>query len=601
MSIELSEDRLNEESGGTTDTARRDSPANPAFCYVRPIYRWYLPLKSLIDWIAAVLLLIPAVPFIVVAGLLVKLTSHGPIFYCQTRLGKHGRPFTLIKLRTMIDGAEAYTGPVWATSDDPRVTPLGWFLRESHIDEFPQLFNVLFGHMSLVGPRPERPEMVCLLECELAGYRNRLVVRPGITGVAQLRLPADADTDSVRKKMAFDLYYVRNANLWLDARVIFFTGVDWIKSIIGYSRLRRLFAAVRRRLEVPRWSAVASFAPPRNAVGNGGAAQSALLVSPVHSYIYQYEEPLRRVGADGNGRRSPLNVFSVDVEDYFHVNAFSRHVDRRTWPDYESRVVRNTHRVLEILEQYQVRGTFFVLGWVAAEHPQLVRAIQRSGHEIGCHSFWHRSVFDLTPEEFREDLLQGAKAIEEITGERVTAFRAPNFSITERSLWALDILIEEGFRYDSSIFPIYHDTYGIPQARRYPYTIERSQDVLAEFPPSVYRLWKLNIPVGGGGYFRLYPSRLSTYWLRRINQRDERPFMFYVHPWELDPDQPRLPAPWRSRFRHYKNLDKTEQKLHQLLGRFRFGRLSEAIDEELVDSPRLELSGEVHRVDSAPA
>lgn len=277
-----------------------------------------------------------------------------------------------------------------------------------------------------------------------------------------------------------------------------------------------------------------------------------------------------------NENRKMLNALTIDVEDYYHVQAFA--IDPRRWGDYESRVVANTHRVLRILEEHQVRGTFFILGWVADRFPQLVRDIQRSGHEIGCHSFWHRLIYQMTPEEFHEDLKRASAAIGEITGEPVTAFRAPTFSITEKSLWALDVLIEEGYQYDSSIFPIYHDNYGIPNAQRFPHKIEAEKGTLWEFPPSVHRFLSYNLPVSGGGYFRLYPVRLSIHWLRRINRRENQPFMFYFHPWELDPGQPRLPGSLRSRFRHYQNLRSTERKLHRLLRTFRFGPVSEALN-----------------------
>jgi len=266
------------------------------------------------------------------------------------------------------------------------------------------------------------------------------------------------------------------------------------------------------------------------------------------------------------------NAFTVDVEDYFHVQAFADRIPRDTWDDYESRVVANTHQVLRLLDQHQTRGTFFILGWVADRHPELVRDIQKSGHEIGCHSYWHRLIYDMTPEEFRDDLRRATEILSEITGEPITAFRAPCFSITDRSLWALDILIEEGYRFDSSIFPVHHDNYGIPNAERFPHTIERPAGSLFEFPPSVYRIGKFNLPIAGGGYFRLYPIRFSLHCLQSINRRYHQPFMFYIHPWELDPDQPRQPAGWKSRFRHYQNLNTTERKLHRLLDVCRLSR-----------------------------
>lgn len=273
----------------------------------------------------------------------------------------------------------------------------------------------------------------------------------------------------------------------------------------------------------------------------------------------------------------PVNAFSVDVEDYYHVSGFAGDIDHRTWGDFESRVVANTHRVLRLLDRRQVPATFFVLGWVARRFPGLVRDIQRSGHELGSHSYWHRLVYDLTPDAFRRDLVESRAAIEEAAGERVTAYRAPSFSITKRSLWALDILAAEGFLSDSSIFPIYHDRYGMPGAEPFLHRRATSRGALWEFPPSVARVGRLNLPVSGGGYFRLYPLRLTLRSLASINRRGE-PFMFYIHPWELDPDQPRLALGSRlCRARHYVNLRTTERKLDRLLGCFQFGRLSDTI------------------------
>lgn len=280
----------------------------------------------------------------------------------------------------------------------------------------------------------------------------------------------------------------------------------------------------------------------------------------------------------------PVNAFTVDVEDYYHVSGFADRIAPDDWDSYESRVVPSTRRILELLDGCSVRGTFFVLGWVADRFPELVREIQQAGHELGCHSYSHRLVYQMTPDEFRNDLRRARRAIEDVAGTPVLAYRAPSFSITEKSLWALDVLVEEGFAYDSSIFPIHHDRYGIPGAQRFPHLIERRTGTLVEFPPSVCRIGKLNAPVGGGGYFRLYPAALTERWLARINSVEHQPFMFYIHPWEFDPDQPRLPGSRRSRFRHYLNLDKTEQRTRRLLQRFRFGTMTEALEPLLSSS-----------------
>ena|GEM_PF-22096 len=279
------------------------------------------------------------------------------------------------------------------------------------------------------------------------------------------------------------------------------------------------------------------------------------------------------------------NVFSVDVEDYFHVQAFADRIRRDDWGHYAPRVVRNTRTVLDLLDRHQTRATFFVLGWVADRHPDLVRDIRRAGHEIGCHSYWHRLVYEQTPDEFRDDLRLATDVLQQITGEAVTSYRAPSFSITERSLWALDVLIDEGYRIDSSIYPVHHDTYGMPGLNPAPHVLARPAGRLIEFPPAVRRKWWFNIPVAGGGYFRLLPGRLSLHWLRNINRKEDRPVMFYIHPWELDPEQPRIKTSRKSRFRHYQNLHTTVPKLERLLKAMAFQPLHDMLQHFDVAAP----------------
>ena len=275
-----------------------------------------------------------------------------------------------------------------------------------------------------------------------------------------------------------------------------------------------------------------------------------------------------------------LNAFTVDVEDYFQVSAFEKDITRSRWDQYDSRVVANTHRILQLLIRHNVRATFFVLGWVAQRHPRLIREIHDCGHEIGSHGFSHQLIYRQSPQAFREDLRQSRNVIEDAIGQQVTAHRAPSFSITKRSFWALDILVQEGFRIDSSIFPTYHDRYGIPDAEAKLHQIKTASGTLWEFPLSVVQFGRLNFPVGGGGYFRLYPLAFTLACLARINRRSQQPFVFYVHPWEVDPGQPRLRAGSRiSRFRHYVNLSRTEAKLNELLQKFRFGRLCDVVQQ----------------------
>jgi polysaccharide deacetylase family protein (PEP-CTERM system associated) len=266
-----------------------------------------------------------------------------------------------------------------------------------------------------------------------------------------------------------------------------------------------------------------------------------------------------------------VNAMTIDVEDYFHVSVFDGVVPRQRWPDLESRVSANTDRLLIILEEAEIQATFFVLGWVAERWPELVRRIAERGHEIASHGYGHRLVYDQTPREFREDLRRAKGVVEDAASVNVFGYRAPSYSVTPRSLWALDILIEEGFRYDASIFPVHHDRYGIPVSARHAYRIERESGALWEAPASTVRCGRMNLPIAGGGYFRILPYAWTRWGIDRLNRVEQRPAIFYLHPWEIDPDQPRLDASLLSRFRHYRNLDKTESRLRALLRDFRFG------------------------------
>lgn len=275
-----------------------------------------------------------------------------------------------------------------------------------------------------------------------------------------------------------------------------------------------------------------------------------------------------------------VNAMSIDVEDYFHVSVFDGVIPRHRWEQFESRVCANTDRLLGIFDDAGVRGTFFVLGWVAERYPELVRRIFRMGHEVASHGYAHRLVYDQTPAAFREDVRRAKRLLEDACGHSVGGFRAPSYSITPRSLWALDVLIEEGYWYDASIFPILHDRYGIPVSGRHPYEVQRRTGRLTEVPGSTVRVGLWNVPVGGGGYFRILPYAWTRWGISRLNRVEGRPAVFYLHPWEIDPDQPQLAAGLLGRFRHYRNLDKTEDRLRALLRDFRFGTVRELVGRQ---------------------
>jgi polysaccharide deacetylase family protein (PEP-CTERM system associated) len=272
-----------------------------------------------------------------------------------------------------------------------------------------------------------------------------------------------------------------------------------------------------------------------------------------------------------------MNVMSVDVEDWFCVYNLSRLISYADWDKYESRVERNTLRLLDLFGKHHVEVTFFVLGWVADRFPDLVKEIERRGHEVGTHGYSHRLLTSMQPEEFREDLHRSLEVLAKATSQTVRGFRAPSFSVTRKTLWAADILQESGIQYDSSVFPVrFHPDYGIADANLWPYELVEG---VTELPMSVAEVFGRRIPCSGGGYFRAYPYAMTRWLMRRCNQQ-ARPVIFYVHPWEADPGQPRIAGmPASQRFRHYNNLEKTEERLERLLGDFSFTSARKLIAE----------------------
>jgi len=280
------------------------------------------------------------------------------------------------------------------------------------------------------------------------------------------------------------------------------------------------------------------------------------------------------------------NAFTVDVEDYFQVEGFAQVIDRGSWDAFRPRVSASTATLLEMLARHTVRATFFVLGWVARKHPEIVREIAAAGHEVASHGMSHRLIYTQTPAEFQSETRDAKALLEDLCQRPVLGYRAATYSITRRSLWALDILCEEGFRYDSSIFPMRHDRYGIPGAELKPHILTTpGGSRLVEFPISVLRYGGVTFPVAGGGYFRLFPYRFTRWALRRLN-RQHREFVFYVHPWEVDPDQPRVrAASAASRFRHYLNLDQCARRLGCLLDDFEFDTMHAVLTRRNLLSP----------------
>jgi polysaccharide deacetylase family protein (PEP-CTERM system associated) len=266
-----------------------------------------------------------------------------------------------------------------------------------------------------------------------------------------------------------------------------------------------------------------------------------------------------------------INALTFDVEEYFHAEAFAGVVRPEEWPGLESRVVETTGRLLELLAEAQTSATFFVLGWVAARHPSLVRAIHEGGHEVACHGYGHQMITRQSRTQFAEDVRRAKKTLEDTAGVPVVGYRAPTFSVVRETLWCLEILVECGFQYDSSIFPIVHDRYGIPDAGRFPHRVIVAPGLeIAEFPLSTVSGLGWRFPVAGGGYFRLFPYRFTRWAIRHLNERETQPAIVYLHPWELDPGQPRLPIGRMAQLRHSINSRATDRRLSRLVRDFRF-------------------------------
>jgi polysaccharide deacetylase family protein (PEP-CTERM system associated) len=276
-----------------------------------------------------------------------------------------------------------------------------------------------------------------------------------------------------------------------------------------------------------------------------------------------------------------LNALTIDIEDYYHVSAFEPYIDRSEWEFIPSRIEESSNRILDILDNYGCQATFFILGHVAKKKPGLIRKIHEKGHEIACHGYSHKLAYKMSPEEFRADVRRAKSVLEDAIGERIEGFRSTSFSIVESNLWCLDILIEEGFIYDSSIFPVRHASYGIPDWQPYPHSISRNGSVIHELPPSTINLFRNRFPIAGGAYLRFFPLSFIAGGIRRLNGSESQSAVIYLHPWELDKEQPRLKVKKLTEIRHYAGIGKLEDKFTALLGEFSFGTACDVIKNTL--------------------
>lgn len=269
------------------------------------------------------------------------------------------------------------------------------------------------------------------------------------------------------------------------------------------------------------------------------------------------------------------NALTIDVEDYFQVSAFAQHIPRSSWDNLPCRVERNIDRILVLLDEHKIKATFFTLGWIAERYPSMIKRIVENGHELASHGYAHHRVTELNREQFYNDIARSKALLEDIGSQSIWGYRAPSFSINGDNLWALECLEEAGYRYSSSIYPVKHDHYGMPDAPRFAFSSENAPKLL-ELPVTTVRLFGRNFPAGGGGYFRLFPYAISRWFLQRVNMIDLQPAIFYFHPWEIDPDQPRqTEISFRTHFRHYLNLGRMEKRLNALIRHFEWGRMDQ--------------------------
>lgn len=269
------------------------------------------------------------------------------------------------------------------------------------------------------------------------------------------------------------------------------------------------------------------------------------------------------------------NALTIDVEDYFQVSAFAQYIPRSSWDNLPCRVERNIDRILMVLDEHKIKATFFTLGWIAERYPSMVKRIVENGHELASHGYAHHRVTELSRKQFYDDITRSKALLEDIGSQSVWGYRAPSFSIRGDNLWALECLEEAGYRYSSSVYPVKHDHYGMPDAPRFAFNPENAPGLL-ELPVTTVRLFGRNFPAGGGGYFRLFPYVISRWFLQRVNMIDLQPAIFYFHPWEIDPDQPRQTGiNFKTHFRHYLNLGRMEKRLNALTQHFEWGRMDQ--------------------------
>lgn len=572
-----------------------------------------------------------------------------------------GKLFTIYKFRTMRIDAEKAGPQLCGKGGDSRVTRIGNILRKLHLDELPQFWNVLKGDMSFIGPRPERPHFTVRYAETVPSFMERTRgMKPGILGLAQIVNGYDEGVESVIRKTQFDLAYrasLVSFSSWIRVESWIFVNTFLYyatgKPLAQTGRLPAFAnttagaaaAAVSVAVSAPlAMAAKLSAAAGLDSTGAAGVLPADAVVEPSplgasvldnlgakHSdtgltmALVRHRDTLKptlvlvknhaesdlrvdrpsRKTEDTAAAPAPVkNFFTIDVECWFH--AHNLNIPKSTWDSQPTKIVENVRRILDLLKARNAKATFFTLGYVADRFPEVVRMIDEAGHEVGTHGYMHDKITDMTPYEFEKDLDRSLNALSKRTSRRIIGHRASNFSVVQDTLWALDILAQYGIEYDSSIFPVERERYGIPDyPNRMPHTVHLSGGrSITEVPMSTLNLGPKALPISGGGYLRLYPYTVTDLFIRRRNSQG-LPAMVYFHPWEIDSTQARIKTGLIKSFQHYVNLDTTESKLDRLLARHAFTSMEDNLKSDPVramlskDPVRMQTDRVVHAT-SAP-
>ena len=593
-----------------------------------------------------------------ILALVIKMESAGPAIYHQSRVGRDrrskanrrdrdalppgterrwnddrrqknvgGQVFTIHKFRTMRLDAEKAGPQLCGKGGDSRVTGIGNILRKLHLDELPQFWNVLKGDMSFIGPRPERPHFTVQYAEQVPFFSMRTrFMKPGILGLAQIVNGYDDSLESVVRKTHLDLAYgasMVSLTAWLRVEAWIFvntflyyaTGkpLSEIGRLPAFVPAQQVFKAgasapLAVAAKIAEGAMTESAPTPTSVLDRLGAdsrenapglavamVRHRDTLKPTLVYVKNRVEGADKVERAERFEKAPeiKNFFTIDVECWFH--AHNLNIPKSTWDSQPTRVVENVRRILDLLKTRNAKATFFTLGYVADRFPEIVRMIDAEGHEIGTHGYMHDKVTDMTPYEFEKDLDRSLNALSKGTSRKIIGHRASNFSIVEGTLWALEILAKYGIEYDSSIFPVQRERYGIPDyPNRMPHTVHLAGGAsIKEVPMSTLNLGAKALPISGGGYLRLYPYAVTDMFIRRRNSQG-LPAMVYFHPWELDANQERIKAGLLKSFQHYVNLDTTEWKLDRMLERHRFTSMAENLASEPIRSMLTRNPVEVH-------